>query len=65
MHHSTAVLDVVLLGVIDQGVLVTGGLYSIVTFLKLQSHSIRLRITMRNWYEISVKMNRYDVLSAR
>ena len=56
MHHITAVLDVVLLGVIDQGVLVTGGLYSIVTFLKLESHSIRLRITMRNWYEISVSI---------
>ena len=48
MHHITAVLDVVLLGVVDQRVLVTGGLHGIITILKLESYSIRLRL---RWYK--------------
>ena len=50
MHHGAAVLDLVLLGVVDQRVLVAGRLHGVVTLLQLESNSIRLGMfPVRNW----------------
>ena len=46
VHHSLAVLDGVLLGVVDQRVPVTGGLHGVVALLQLESYSIGLRNTI-------------------